>query len=369
MGNSCIKSNKKVHTSIQTEENTKDNDYYNHKGDLKQKKFDINYPVKRCFLNQKKINREFYLSKLILNNNLNNRDVIIDWEAKNKTVKYHWWPMLYKGKNDYINNLYAIGGGLDKYDNLFGTKSIELQREYYMIPIDSTRNDKKWAGFCNNASILSCLYEYPKYPVTVSYNNKENLFTQKDIEALMIICSDNAVQDNLTLFFGKRNNELEGDDDLEPYPSQFLKMLNIMCMDDEPFVMDIDNGVSVWNYAYDKVIVEKHQNCYIEHSVPTEGDNVFYNFKIFSEAYPKKNQDLWGYINTQTVSNGFGCIETKKIKEGWINIKHPDFLWKKFKKETAWIGRSKINSEIVSSIVYRIYIQSLNKYNIKLVIQ
>nr|QDY52335.1 hypothetical protein 6_47 [Mimiviridae sp. ChoanoV1] len=39
-----------------------------------------------------------------------------------------------------------------------------------------------------------------------------------DIDALMILFSDNAVQDNLSLFFGKRNNGRFGDDENEPYP-------------------------------------------------------------------------------------------------------------------------------------------------------
>ena len=119
--------------------------------------------------------------------------------------------------------------GLDKYDSLFNTQSIEYQRKHYCIPLDSDREDKNWAGFCNNASILSCLYEYPKYPVTVCYNGRELSFTPRDIESLMIVCSDNGTLENITLFFGERNNERKGDDKNEPYPSELSQILKVLC--------------------------------------------------------------------------------------------------------------------------------------------
>ncbi len=337
MGNSCLTSNKKINVNRGMNIDT----------------------------DNVEIRFESYLSKIVKKQ----RNIIINWEAKNKTEKYHWWPMLNKRNNDYINNLYAKGGGLYKYDILFGTNSIEIQKRHYMINSDSTRTDKNWAGFCNNASVLSCLYEYPKYPVIVLHNKKEIKFHPRDIESLMIVCSDNAVQKRLTLFFGERNDEFIGDDESEPYPSQFLKMLKIMCCDEEPFIMDIDSGVSVWNYSFDRVIVEKHTSCSIKNTAPTHGVNEFYNFKIYSQAYPEKNQDLWGYINTKNVPYSLEKSNDKIIKEGWISAKHPDFIWKKFKNESSWSGYSNINSEILSSIVYKIYKQSLIKDKNKLSIQ
>ena len=209
MGNSCIKSDKKVHVSVQTEELTNHNDFYNQQNLTKQNLERHNLAQNNIF-EQKKINpvfesnnqfsdrlcRQSYLNKLVqLNkqparntnritinqrptknishhtfneqpiNNVNQPTVneppprniidssineqptsdttllnfgmpIINWVARNKTVKYHWWPMLEKRKGDYINNLFARMSGLDKYDSLFNTKSIEYQREHYCIPID-----------------------------------------------------------------------------------------------------------------------------------------------------------------------------------------------------------------------------------------
>ena len=295
-------------------------------------------------------------------------NLVINWEAKRRTEKYHWWPMREINKDDYVNNLYAKGGGLNKYDILFDTKSIEYQKNKYYRHRDSIERDAKWAGFCNNSSILSCLYEYPKYEVCVNYKNKDMVFNTRDIEALMIVCSNNAIKENISLFFGNRNNDFENDDINEPYPSEFLQMLEILCIQEEAFIMDIDMNSSVWNYAYDKVEVSKHSECDIECIIPNEGKTEFYNFKIYSNAYPKHNQDLWGYINTRIENNGYGTEESIIIREEWISPNHPDFLWKKFKKNTIWEGVSDINPEIYSSTVYKIYLQSLNNKNIKLIL-
>ena len=378
MGNSCIKSDKKVNISGKKKFNPvfkKSNQIQciKHKPNIwcgQSNINDIRKNVHNSSVNEQPFHNSSVNEQPVRHTNidLNIEKVIINWEAENKTVKYHWWPMLEKKEGDYVNNLFSRLSGLDKYDSLFNTKSIEFQRENYCISIDSDREDKNWAGFCNNASILSCLYEYPKYPVTVCYNKRKLLFTLRDIESLMIVCSDNTIQENIGLFFGERNNEMEGDDKNEPYPSEFLQMLKVLCSQPEPFVMDIDNKDSVWNYAYDKVIVSKNTSCNLDFIAPVAGETIYYNFKITSTAYPNKNQDLWGYINNKVINNGYGTNDMIKINEGWINIKHPDFLWKKFKKYSEWRGQSKINPQINSHLVYRIYLQSLNKENIKLIL-
>ena len=289
-----------------------------------------------------------------------NKYVLIDWEAKYKTQSYHWWPMCERIFDDYKNNLYAPSGGLGKYDLLFNTNSLELQRSKYYRNENSKSKDTNWAGFCNDSAILSCLYQYPKNPVYVNYKNKNVLFEPSDIEALMILCTENAVMKNISLFFGERFNKRNIDDKDEPYPTQLLKMLEIICKQEEPFVMDIDSGQAVWNYSYDKVLVTKHKECLIEGIIPAEPDTEFLNFKIESTAYPEKNLDLWAYIKPLS-KNRTNFIN---FREAWITPEHPDFVWKSFKNEERWKGKSKKNQEIDSEIVYQIYQHSFNTENI-----
>jgi len=280
---------------------------------------------------------------------------LLNWTCDKKLDTYHWWPMK-EAYDQSVNNLYCDEGGLHKYDILFDKESVKYQKEHYFRSEHSTVSDAGWAGFCDKASILSCLYKYPKSSVRVSVDNKSFIFSPIDIEMLMIVCCDNMIENNMVLFLGERHNDNDENSDInEPYPLQLVHFLSLMCSENEPFVMDIDDDVSVWNYSYDKVIVSQHSVCPLDHNLNQNLTNVkFLNFKIESSAYPKKSLDLWGYS---------GIIESDDenvYNEGWISHSHPDFLWKKFIKETQWTGLSKINSEIDSSIIYKIYKQSLS---------
>ena len=53
----------------------------------------------------------------------------------------------FSDEDDPINNLYARGGGLYKYDKLFGTKGVNYQRKHYCINFNSNREDKNGQDF------------------------------------------------------------------------------------------------------------------------------------------------------------------------------------------------------------------------------
>jgi len=283
------------------------------------------------------------------------KHTILNWRSSFKTEKYHWWPMWETKINDRANNLYAEGSGLHKYDNLFGSKSVIYQKKNYRIPIFSNRSDKKWAGFCNNSSILASLYTYPKKSVVVNHNMKVVCFDTWEIEALMICASENAVKKNMSIFFGKRNNNNTVLSKEEPTPCDLLHMLKVLCSYNKPFIMDIDNANPVWNYAYDKVIVYTFEACPLEHVKPGEGQTVYYNFRICSAAYIENSQNLWAYVNTVYDEDGTIIRKTEK----WISKVHPDFLWCRFPVNEPWHGKCDINPEIDASIVYKIYVESL----------
>ena len=289
---------------------------------------------------------------------------VLKWESTRKTESYHWWPMCEHEANDITNNLYAVGNALDKYDQLFGTSAVQYQKNHYYISCNSQREDKGWAGFCNYGSIMSSLYTYPKYLVTVKHNNKFMSFTPIQIEQLLIIACKNAIKPNISLFFGTRNNSGSKKSKEEPLPSELLNILDIMCKNDRPFIMDIDNGKQVWNYAYDKVKVNKYKTCPLHHVLPKKGQTDYYNFQINSNAYPEQNQNLWGYVNTLYNPSGYICERNEK----WISEYHPDFVWGKYPIGRPWDGKCEINHEINARIVYEIYKLSLNSYSNTLII-
>ena len=278
---------------------------------------------------------------------------LLKWESNRKTEKFHWWPMC---ESDIHNNLYADGNALSKYDILLNKKSVNYQREHYYISTNSSRKDKNWAGFCNYSAIMSSLYNYPIHSVLVKYNQKTINLTPSDIEQLMVIASKNSIKKNISIFFGERNNSKLKE---EPLPIDLLKMLEILCNNDTPFIMDIDNGYQVWNYPFDKVEVFKYKTCPLNHIVPVYGITDYYNFKITSSEYPEQNQNLWGYVNTIYIDRVVYSINQK-----WITETHPDFLWAKFPINTPWNGNCIINPEVDSKIVYDIYKSSFKNNSI-----
>ena len=304
--------------------------------------------IKRLF-SKKKIHPE------VINDDSPLTREIFKWEG-NEMETNHWWPMRKTSTSgeDIDNNLYAKGGGVSKYGELFANKAIEYQKSNYSRMYHSSKPDAHWAGFCDSAAILSCLWEYPKYPVIVKFNNKTETFTPKDIEALMIVASHNTIDRSRSVFYGERYNGNHFDDKREPFPVNLLRILKKVCNDKTPFVIDIEHTEAVWNYSYNKVIVNTSDTIPLEfkkriHEIPSVGHTTYYNFIITSDAYSAKNLNLWGWVN-----NISGIIS-----EGWLSSKHPDFVWKKYPSELAWKGICDINPEVSATDVYNIYNKSL----------
>lgn len=283
--------------------------------------------------------------------------VVLNWKG-NDMDAYHWWPMREDNNKGGTpdNNLYAVGGGLDKYDQLFHVKSREYQKTHYFRKHDSKDSDAGWAGFCDCATTLACTRKYPINSVTVHYLNQSIIFSPQDIEHLMIIASRNTTNISKTLFFGERCNHAKLDDRSEPYPTALLKTLKILCLDSTPFALDIDRGVAVWNYPYNQVKVIMTNTCppkYRSSKPDKQGNFRYYNFIIKSSAYPDKHIDIWGW----------SCKSGLIIEEGWFSKKHPDFAWKKYPVLGEWKGNCDINPEINAKYVYEIYMASMCDMN------
>ena len=81
-----------------------------------------------------------------------------------------------------------------------------------------------------------------------------------------------------------------------------------------------------------------------------------------SSAYPEHNLDIWGYVYTQVYVDSDNRI-VKKEYEGWLSDEHPDFIWKKYRLDSEWNGKSSINPEIDLGIVYKLYQHSIDDKN------
>jgi len=291
----------------------------------------------------------YYDKNRIYPDNIFYPKLILQWKANSQCNRYYWWPMTETSENadDPSNNLYAISGGLGKYDKVKKTECVLEQRKNYFKQWDSDDTDAKWSGFCDKASILSCLYPYPKHDVIW----EGVTFTPRDIESLMIIACDNSIQFWKSEFYGERYNGFIQDVQHEPFPSQLLEILTSISKGTTPFVMDIDSDIAVWNYAYDSIDVHEYNTTDFntEYYVCGEGEKIYYTFKINSSGYPECNQKLYGWINQSTG------------EEGWFSEWHPDFVWRKYKKNGLWKGKCFTNEEIEAEDIYYLYTQSMGK--------
>jgi len=247
--------------------------------------------------------------------------------------------------DDSKNNLFAESGGLGKYDTVKGSNAVQEQKIKYFKPWNSEDNDANWCGFCDKASVLSCLYTYPKYDVV--WGNVT--FTPRDIEQLMIIACENSINLWQSDFHGERYNGFQSDVQEEPLPTQLLIILKTLCWENTPFVMDIDKSSAVWNYPFDSVQVYVSIDP-LDSVTETNNEEgkVYYTFHIKSKGYPDCNQTLNGWVDVTTG------------KEGWFGDWHPDFLWRKYKKSGKWYGKCITNNEIDAADVYYLYMKSLS---------
>ena len=318
-----------------------------------EKIFNINYSnkvnIETATDIENAINNDIIPELEIIHTTENTIEELFNWEGDN-LYKYHWWPMKEKSRDidDPYNNIYSKSGPLSKWDYLFGTKCYEYQKEHYFRKYDSDKKDADWAGFCDCAAFLSCNFKLPIHSVKVNYNGKSIVLDIHNVEALMILISRNIV--NNSIFLGKRYNHIYNDTS-EPYPLDLIKYIKVCCTDSTPFILDVTNGTSVWNYPYNKSIITKQSYPPLEYDIfDNHTDKTdYYNFIIKSEAYPDKNINIWGWVNNST----------NETTQGWLG-NNPDFIWKQYKLEENKIqSKCEINPEINTKYVYKIYKSSI----------
>ena len=291
---------------------------------------------------------------------------ILEWKSDKPTWHCHWFPMKESKPNggDAINNLYAPGGVLDKYDQAFTSTSRDYELKNNFRAYDSTSSDADWAGHCNNASEVAALLKEPKYAVT--YNGVT--FSPQEIAGLLVKVSSSLSE--RVDFEGRRYNNFM-DDKGDPSPHDFLeKVLKGWGSDAEnpiPFVLDIDREEQVWNYPYD-------QGKVFELSQPPAGTNLneiprggsvtFYEAQLRGTTFEEQARQYQFWI--QRNDNG------DVLESGWIKGPdakvNPDFAWRPhpvgdLSEKESWVTnpRKQSNPHVKAEDVYEIYARSLDQ--------
>ena len=266
------------------------------------------------------------------------------------------------GGGDRINNLFAPGGALDKYDQVFGTKSREYELANNFRAYDSDASDANWSGHCNNASEIAAMLDRPKKTVTY----KGVTFSPNDIAGLLVKVSG-SLRSSVD-FVGRRYNN-DGDDKTDPKPHVFLnQVLRAWGTEAEnpiPFVLDIDRKAQVWNYPYD-------QGKIIESAVAPEGVDVgelpeggqitFYTAELKGSTFDAQARTYQFWIQY----SDDGAVMKSAWIEGDDAKVNPDFAWRPhpvgdLSDKANWVTKThrQNNPKVNAADVYEIYSRSL----------
>ena len=290
--------------------------------------------------------------------------VISEWKSSKETWHCHWFPMkeTKEGGGDTTNNLFAPGGALEKYDQVFGTKSREYELANNFRKHDSKEKDASWAGHCNNASELACMVKEPKRSVTY----KDVTFSPRDIAGLLVKVSGSLRGD--FDFVGNRYNR-EEDIAGDPKPHVFLqKVLREWGTDAEesiPFVLDIDRKTQVWNYPYDQGRITESLEAPEDFDfsvLEAEGNTLFYRAEIKGTTFDAQARNYEFFI--QYAEDG-SVLKSDWIKGADSKIS-PDFAWRPhatgdLSKKENWVTNTfrQNNPHVRAEDVFEIYSRSV----------
>jgi hypothetical protein len=289
--------------------------------------------------------------------------VILDFTASHKTSAWHWYPMQEtKPGGDPVNNLYAVGGCLDKLDQVTGKRSREYEFAHNRKAVDSGK-EYAWWGHCNNASESACIFLEPKHAVVMkAQNGSEVKFSKDEIKGLLVKVSGSLI--SKVDFKGERFNSPSRDNPNDPSPDVFIQVMQDWAKDGLPFVLDIDRNEQVWNYPYDRVKIsesDKAPDGFSASGLPQSSSTKFYHIDMSGTGFEAKKRVYECYV--QRDSSG------KVTGSGWIKTpnthNNPDFMWRPhpvgdIMNKSVWQLRNRpSNPEVDPQVIYDIYMKSL----------
>lgn len=252
---------------------------------------------------------------------VNHGKVILDWTANKPTWTCPWWPMapVIPG-GDPINNLYAPGGCLDKYDQAFGKNGASRNHE-----LSTHLSAVAWHGHCNNAAMVASTLREPMKDV----EKNGVIFTPHDIKGLLCkVISSLVISEDMK---GNRYNDAR-DNPYDPDPFVFLDdILKNWAKPGEPaIILDVDNTEQVWNFAFDKIKAYESEKVPAGLSapmVPNGGKIKYYRFECTSTGNPERNQVYRGWIQYGNDGKALGRQWFAKEDPADKNC-NPDFAWR-----------------------------------------
>jgi hypothetical protein len=257
-----------------------------------------------------------------------------------------------------VNNLFAAGGPLAKYDQAFGRRALAEELSIHV-------SDIEWHGHCNRAAMVTSLLQEPKRDVT--YNGVT--FTPHEIKGLLCeVVTNLCTEEELR---GFRFDGNPGDNQFDPSPHSFLKdILEPWTKPDQkqPIILDIDPRVEVWNFPFDSVKVTESEKAPEGFAVntPIGCKTKYYLCEMKGTGFPdqERNYQFWIQYDKNGAVVSQSYLPMKDMDDARIN---PDFGWRVHPKgdlrnAANWRTDPNVadtNHSILAEDVYKLYAASI----------
>lgn len=288
--------------------------------------------------------------------------------ATTKPWSSHWFP---RAERDVFD---ANGASpLEKYDIVRATltakpsDAAKFEREKY------TADVAKWEGLCDAWAIASILYPEPEKDRKLlldgglhNFVGEKITFTVGDQKALLLKTVEAISTDNLKVYGQKFLGDFEGWIYPDLLPQELHRFVEKQIFEKkQPFVMDHDPGVEVWNEPVYKA-------NYTISAVPGRDDAVFVKLWLYSAASLRKEDK--NKVGTKDVAREYNYyLYGKRDEQGNLVVDsgewakgdlvdsrrdHPDYVF--VIPEPASVKRASNNPEIDVSIVDQILGRKVN---------
>jgi hypothetical protein len=199
-----------------------------------------------------------------------------------------WW---FPKKDDFLFKNYrsTLESPLAKYDLIRRMKYQMMGRTAPKSAADYEYNNYNpnslsWEGLCDAWALASISKPEPKKPVSYRVGNTIITFTVGDLKALMLKTFEATDDSGLKYYGQKFSGDYSGWIYPDMFPDQFHRFLEVQLFErKQPFVMDHDPGVEIWN-------VPVYKANYLIESVPNEPNSVFVRTWLYSAESVRENE-------------------------------------------------------------------------------
>lgn len=281
--------------------------------------------------------------------------VLVKAIARQRTWTCDWFPTTER-PNMPSANLFSNRGVCNLYDLATGRQSQKYELENHRTTGIS------WAGHCDKAARVCCLLPQPF--MNVSYNGQ--VLEPHHMQGLLVMISDELAASEEP-FLGARNNGNPGDDPSEPYPHILMPQLIKWAKEGNSYVLDIDNGLQVWNYAFDSTEIQEFDRPQDGMRKITGQNGGVVKYQMWHLAGKGYDAEIRNYKSWIEYDPDTG----EKLASGWFGPssdtkRNPDFAWKPvargdLTKKSNWPRTCSYNPEIDPQLVYDLYMKSIGR--------